>query len=81
MKMNFKTEIGAFGVFASWLFDKSVDRSWLEGLWLALEDLCREFCGGMWIGIYSGYDLIRWGHDYGLLTNGEYDRLFNLLQN
>jgi hypothetical protein len=35
----------------------------------------------MWIGVYSGYDLIRWGQERGILRPFEYDAWFNMLQN
>jgi hypothetical protein len=73
-----KTQIGAFGSFASWL---PVDWDRLTGNWLALEDLCREYCGGLWIGVYSGYDIIRWALDMKLIRQFEYEAYFNMLQN
>jgi hypothetical protein len=73
-----KRAIGAFGLFAPWL---PVDWDRLTANWEALEDLCREYCGGLWIGIYSGYDLIRWGREVGIIRPFEYEAYFNMLQN
>ena len=73
-----KREIGAFGVFANWL---PVDWDRFTANWEALENISREYCGGLWIGIYSAYDLIRWGKQKGLITDFEYDAWFNMLQN
>ena len=78
MKRTAKRQIGAFGFFAAWL---PVDWDRFEGNWIALEDLCREYCGGMWIGIYSGYDLINWGLMMGILRPSERESWFNMLQN
>ena len=69
-------QIGSFGLFTK-VFAVDWDR--MGRMWQALEDLCYEieWCAG----IYSGYDLIRWGQRTGLLTAGEYEAWFNLLQN
>lgn len=69
--------IGAWGIFAKRLSATVNEAATQE--WLALEDLCYEieWC----IGIYSAYDLIRWGKTYGLLKASEYEAWFNLLQN
>ena len=71
-----KKTIGAFGIFAAWL---SVDWDRFEGNWLALEQIA--FDAHWWIGIYSAYDLIRWGLTEKLITPFEYDAWFNMLQN
>ena len=73
-----KITIGAFGVFNSYSVTPE-NESWLRGIWTALEDLYHDI--DWWIGCYSAYDVIRWGQTNRLLTPGEYDRLFNLLQN
>ena len=77
-KSTGKKQIGAFGIFAAWL---PVDWDRFEGTWQALEDLCQEYCGGMWIGVYSAYDIIRWAKDHGLIRASEYEAYFNMLQN
>lgn len=40
--------------------------------WDALEDLCLEYCGGMWIGIYSAWDIVEWANRMGLFFGTEY---------
>jgi hypothetical protein len=71
-----KKTIGAFGIFAAWL---PVDWDRFEGNWLALEQLA--FDAHWWAGIYSAYDLIRWGRDTKLIRLSEYEAWFNMLQN
>ena len=71
-----KKQIGAFGLFAEWL---PVDWAKFEADWLALEQLA--FDTHWWAGIYSGYDLIRWGMDVKIIRPFEYDAWFNMLQN
>jgi len=72
-----KLAIGAFGLFNE--SSIKLGGEWLVGIWLALEDLYHE--KDWWIGCYSAYDVIRWGQTNRVITPGEYDRLFNLLQN
>jgi len=72
---NESIRIGMFGDFTKF---SSVDWDRISQKWEALEDLCIEYCGRMPIG--SGYDVIRWGHERGLLTAFEYETWFNLFQ-
>lgn len=76
--MKNKIQIGAFGIFSTYAV-KHVNGSWLSDIWLTLETLYHD--ADWWIGCYSAYDVIRWGQTNKLLTPGEYDKLFNLLQN
>lgn len=57
-------EIGAFGRFR-------YGGHRIVNDWLALEDLCVEYCGGMWIGIYSAWDIVQWARRIGLLNSDE----------
>ncbi len=74
--LMFRTQIciGAFGVF-----NAPKNLKWLKDIWETLETLYHDT--DWWIGCYSAYDVIRWGKVKGVLTLGEYDKLFNLLQN
>jgi hypothetical protein len=68
------TEVGCFGRFRH-------GGNGVVETWEALEDLCIEYCGGMWIGIYSAYDVIRWARDDAkVITIGEYEKWFDMLQ-
>ncbi len=78
MKPTHKIQIGTFGTFSLQTV-KNENSSWLSDIWLTLEDLYQE--KDWWIGCYGPYDVIIWGKNNDLLTFGEYDKLFNLLQN
>jgi hypothetical protein len=70
-----KTRIGDFGLFRY----SSLSQSQVND-WLTLEELCLIACGGVWIGIYSAFDIIRWARSNGLIRLSEYEFWFNRLQ-
>lgn len=61
---KYPVEVGAFGYF-------KFGGKLLVETWQAIEDLCQEWCGGLWIGIYSKYNLYDWAKEHNLLTPAE----------
>lgn len=61
---QYPVEVGTFGYFK---FGGKI----LVETWETLESLCLEYCGGMWIGIYSKHNIFEWAKQQKLLTAPE----------
>lgn len=66
VQVTYPVEVGIFGYFR-------FGGKKLVETWVALEDLCLEYCGGMWIGVYSKYNVLDWAkqRNVALLTTEE----------